>query len=201
MLALAGPQPNRSNRLESRRDAVDHPEADRSARGTRSKLRLMGTSLLTPEVDSGFNAASLSRKSSRLMKLRCRRPGARKPRAHVNLGRVVAAEVPALPGHISHGAGSSPLCLRLIFDREHFRRRPSENELAGSGPLLKSGCRASKHSPTDHKQKRCWSERRSVLGGPQPAVYVVVPAEKEGQTVRPVPAVFGSPATADSDCR
>lgn len=119
--------------------------------------------------------------------------------AHVELGQVVRVEVPALPGNVFMGH------VVAIVPQADLRSRTFpvgvrvKNELAGSGPLLKSGMLAKATLPTGPQTKAMLVPKDAlVLGGPQPAVYVVAAAaaaegkaEQAGQTVRPVPVVLG----------
>ena len=112
--------------------------------------------------------------------------------AHVELGQVVRVEVPALPGHIFTGRVVAVVPQADLRSRTFPVGVRVKNELAGSGPLLKSGMLAKATLPTGPQTKAMLVPKDAlVLGGPQPAVYVVVPAEKEGQTVRPVPVALG----------
>ncbi len=112
--------------------------------------------------------------------------------AHVEIGQVVRVEVPALPGHVFTGRVVSVVPQADLRSRTFPVGVRVKNELAGSGPLLKSGMLAKTTLPTGPQTKAMLVPKDAlVLGGPQPAVYVVIPAEKEGQTVRPVPVALG----------
>ncbi len=119
--------------------------------------------------------------------------------AYVELGQVVRVEVPALSSHVFTGRVVAVVPQADLRSRTFPVSVRVKNELVGSGPLLKSGMLAKTTLPTGPQTKALLVPKDAlVLGGPQPAVYVVVAApaaegqtESAGQTVRPVPVVLG----------
>jgi len=118
--------------------------------------------------------------------------------AYVELGQVVRVEVPALHDHVFTGRVVAVVPQADLRSRTFPVNVRVSNKLAGSVPLLKSGMLARTTLPTGPQTKALLVPKDAlVLGGPQPAVYVVMDApaggqsESKGQTVRAVPVVLG----------
>jgi RND family efflux transporter MFP subunit len=118
---------------------------------------------------------------------------------YVTLGQEVRVEIPALGNRLFTGK------VALVVPQADVRARTFpvkirvENEIASSGPLIKSGMLARVTLPTGAKQQALLVPKDAlVLGGQTPVVYVVNssdPADKTGQAA-PVPVELGV-ATGD----
>lgn len=111
---------------------------------------------------------------------------------HLQLGQSVRIEVPALPEEVFTGTVVSVVPQADVRSRTFPVGIRVQNVISESGPLLKSGMLARATLPTGPETQAMLVPKDAlVLGGPQPSVYAVVPADSGAATVRPVPVQLG----------
>ena len=113
---------------------------------------------------------------------------------HVRVGMEVSVEVPAISREPLAGVVSAIVPQADVQARTFPVKVRVKNQLAGDGPLVKSGMYARVMLPTGEKQLATLVQKDAlVLGGAQPVIFIVNLADanaKQGK-VQPVPVQLG----------